>query len=251
MIPHTVSSLFRKAVTRRFLAVALLMLAVPLSATRVQAQATTSAARSPEATAGEKTTPEGQVSEKNEEEKENDAYRHSPMVEHLGAAVGMKPEMATTAFTLINLLILVVVVAYFLIKSLPKAFRNRNTAIQKNLVDARTATEEASSRLNSVEDRLSKLDAQIVAMREQSEKDSVRDEQRIKANLEDEKAKIMAAAEQEIHSATVTAQRNIQQYAAELAIEQAARKLVVTAETDRLLIESFAHRLGGDKGGQN
>jgi hypothetical protein len=36
------------------------------------------------------------------------------------------------------------------------------------------------------------------------------------------------------------ARREIQKYAAELAIEQAARKLVVTAETDRLLVESFA-----------
>jgi len=54
----------------------------------------------------------------------------------------------------------------------------------------------------------------------------------------------VAAAEAEIQSATIFARREIQKYAAELAIEQAARKLVVTAETDRLLVESFAHRLG-------
>ena len=49
------------------------------------------------------------------------------------------------------------------------------------------------------------------------------------------------------------AQRQIQQYAAELAIDQAARKLVITAETDRLLVQSFARRLTGDdsKGGKN
>jgi F-type H+-transporting ATPase subunit b len=50
-------------------------------------------------------------------------------------------------------------------KVLPKTFRNRSTAIQKHLVDARTATEEATARLSSVEDRLSKLDDQIAAMR--------------------------------------------------------------------------------------
>ena len=101
-------------------------------------------------------------------------------------------------------------------KSLPKAFRNRNTAIQKSLVDARTATEEATARLNSVEARLSKLDEQIAGMRAQAEADSARDEQRIKANIEEEKAKILAAAEQEIAAATTQAQRQIQQYAAEL-----------------------------------
>jgi F-type H+-transporting ATPase subunit b len=139
------------------------------------------------------------------------------------------------------------------VKFLPKTFRDRGTAIQKRLVDARTATEEANTRLNSVEERLSKLDGQIAAMRAQAEKDSVADEQRIKASVEEEKQKILTAAEQEITAATALAQRKIQQYAAELAIEQAARKLVVSAETDRLLVQGFARQLTGDdsKGWQN
>jgi F-type H+-transporting ATPase subunit b len=202
--------------------------------------------------AGEQTTPEAEVPEKNAQEKdEKEAYLHSPMVVKLGAMLGMGPQAAATAFTLFNFIVLAIAVGYFLLKTLPKTFRNRNTQIQKHLVDARTATEEATARLNSVEARLSKLDEQIAGMRTQSEADSARDEQRIKANIEEEKAKILASAEQEITAATTTAQRAIQQYAAELAIEHAARKLIVTAETDRLLVESFAHRLGGDQGGQN
>jgi F-type H+-transporting ATPase subunit b len=44
----------------------------------------------------------------------------------------------------------------------------------------------------------------------------------------------------------------LQQYAASLAVEQAARRLVITAETDRLLVQNFAQRLGeGGKGGEN
>jgi F-type H+-transporting ATPase subunit b len=114
-------------------------------------------------------------------------------------------------------------------------------------VDARTATEEASARLSSVEERLSKLDDQIAAMRAQAEKDSAFDEQRIKASIEEDKKKILAAAEQEIAAATALAHRQIQQYAAELTIDQAARKLVVTADTDRLLVQNFARRLMGDE----
>ena len=83
---------------------------------------------------------------------------------------------------------------------MPKWIRDRNTAIQKHLVDARTATEEASTRLNSVEERLSKLDGQIAGLRAQAEQDSARDEVRIKASVEDERKKILAAAEQEIAS---------------------------------------------------
>jgi len=107
--------------------------------------------------------------------------------------------------------------------------------------------------LNSVEARLGKLDEQIAAMRAQSEKDSVLDEQRIKASVEEEKKKILSAAEQDIAAAATQARRQIQQYAADLAIDQAAKKLVVTAETDRLLVREFARRLVGESGkeGQN
>ncbi|MGA7156650.1 MAG: ATP synthase F0 subunit B [Acidobacteriaceae bacterium] len=175
---------------------------------------------------------------------ETDKYRLSAPVVKFGAALGMKPETASNVFTIFNILVLILGVGYGLLKLLPKAFRKRNTAIQKHLVDARTATEEATTRLNSVEERLSRLDEQIAAMRSQAEADSERDEERIKASVEDEKNKILAAAESEIQSATTAARREIQKYAAELAIEQAARKLVVSTETDRLLVENFAHKLG-------
>ena len=203
---------------------------------------------------GRYSTPATQVPEKKKEvEDENEAYRHSAMVQSFGRMLGMDAEKAATTFTLLNFLVLAGLVGFFLVKTLPKTFRDRNTLIQKQLVDARAATEEASLRLNGVEDRLGKLDGQINAMRAQSEKDSAADEQRIKAALEDEKAKILAAAEQEIAAATVHAQRGIQKYAAELAIEQAARKLSISAETDRLLVQNFARRLGVDESpeGQN
>jgi F-type H+-transporting ATPase subunit b len=184
-------------------------------------------------------------------EDENEKYRHSPAVRTMGSWIGLNPDQAATAFTIFNLLVLFGGIGYLVAKNLPKAFRKRNTDIQKHLVDARTATEEATARLSSVEARLSKLDDQIAAMRTQAEADSARDEQRIKASVEEEKKKILAAAEAEIQAATALARREIQSYAADLAIDQAARKLVVTAETDRLLVESFAHRLMADIGSEN
>ena len=206
------------------------------------------------AAVGQSSTPASASPEANKGEKdENDAYLHSPSVKAIGAKLGMSTEQAATVFQVVNFAILAVLVGWFLLKTLPGVFRSRSTAIQKDLVDARSATEEASARLNSVEERLSKLDGQIVAMRAQAESDSAGEEVRIKAAVEDEKKKILASAEQEIAAATTHAQRQIQQYAAELAIEQAARKLVVSAETDRLLVQSFARRLTGDdsKEGQN
>ena len=225
---------------------ALLMLAMLFAPSRQAkavaaggAQASTPVAQSPETS--------------KQEANENDEFLHSPAVQKLGAMIGLNAEQAATAFTVVNFLVLAGLIGWFLAKTLPKTFRNRTTAIQKDLVDARTATEEASARLSLVEERLSKLDEQIAAMRAQAEKDSAHDEQRIMASVEEDKRKILAAAEQEIAAATSLAHRQIQQYAAELAIDQAARKLVVTAETDRMLVQSFARRLMGDdaKKGQN
>jgi F-type H+-transporting ATPase subunit b len=204
--------------------------------------------------AGVASTPEAQSPEKNQQEQdENDAYRKSPSVVKLGAKLGLNADQSATVFEITNFLLLAVAAGWGLVKILPKTIRERNTAIQKHLVDARTATEEARLRLSGVEERLSKLDGDIAAMRAHAEEDSAKEEQRIRASVEDEKNKILAAAEQEIVAATMHAQKQLQQHAAELAIEQAARKLVVSAETDRLLVQSFAQRLTGDesKKGQN
>lgn len=184
---------------------------------------------------------------------EEAAYRNSPVVKKLGAMMGMSTERAATVFNVFNFVVLAVLVGFFLLKTLPRTFRDRTSRIQRHLVDARTATEEASARMNSIEDRLASLDGQIEAMRAQSEKDAVVDEARIKAAIEEERAKILASADVEIAAATTQAQRQLQQFAAELAIEQAVRKLVISAETDRLLVQGFARRLAGDdaKGGEN
>ncbi len=175
---------------------------------------------------------------------ETDAYRKSAAVTKMGAMLGMSADTAANVFTIFNLVILFGALGYGLAKALPKAFKARSTAIQKNLVEARTATEEASARLNSVESRLAKLDEQIAAMRTHAEADAKREERRIKDSIDEEKLKIVAAAEAEIQAATTQARRSIQSYAAELAVEQAARKLVISADTDKMLVQGFAARLG-------
>lgn len=201
---------------------------------------------------GEDSTPASAVPEKREQEQnETDAYRHSPMVQKMGRAFGMNADQAATTFEVLNFVVLAAGLGYLAFKTLPKAFRDRNTAIQRHLVDARTATEEANARLNSVEARLGRLDAEIAGMRAHVEEETAREEQRLRASVEEETAKILAAADSEIQAATAAARRDLQRHAAELAIEHASKRLVVSAETDRLLIQGFAQQLVGERGGQN
>ena len=237
----------KRVLSRNLLSAVMLVaglgLAFHVTVRPVQAQ-TTETAGAPEAQAADQNKPE---------QDENDQYMKSPNVVALGAKLGLNPDQSKLAFELTNFLLLALGIAWVVAKMLPKVLRGRTETIQKNLVDARTATEEARTRLSSVEERLSKLDGEIAALRAQAEQDAGKEEVRIKAAVEDEKQKILASAEQEIAAATMHAQKLLQQHAAELAIEQAARKLVVSAETDRLLVQGFAQRLAGDesKKGQN
>ena len=243
--------LLRRSVLGGLMLALVLGIGLHLREARVLAQATTGVAQ----TTGSTSATGAQPPEKNnqQEQNENDKYLKSASVVWLAKKLGISTDLASTLSELGNFVLLALGVAWLVVKFLPKAIRDRNTTIQKSLVDARTATEEARERLSGVEERLGKLDGEIAAMRVLAEQDSAKAAQRIKATVEDEKVRILAAAEQEITVATSHAQKQLQQYAAGLAIEHAAHKLVVSAETDRLLVQGFAERLPGDgsKKGQN
>jgi F-type H+-transporting ATPase subunit b len=96
-----------------------------------------------------------------------------------------------------------------------------------------------------VEARLSRLDTEIEAIRVQAEKDSVEDEKRIAAALESERERIVASAEQEISAVQAAAQRELKKFAADLAIDQAMRKMQLSSETDRALVKDFSKGLSG------
>lgn len=182
-------------------------------------------------------------------ESEHDQMRHSGSVQMMARTLHLKPEQAAKLFEFLNFLILLVAIGWFLARALPKTFRNRTSGIEKNLVEARTATESANIRLAQVEERLARLDSEIAAIRTQSEDDAKHDEQRIRAAAEEDKQKVIAAAEQEIASATAQAQREIRRFAAEMVIEQATQRLQISADLDRQLIEEFAGKL--TPGGEN
>ena len=61
-------------------------------------------------------------------------------------------------FWALNAALLFVFVGYFLVTGLPKAFRSRRQQLDRQIVEARVATEKAEERLRAVEERLSRLD---------------------------------------------------------------------------------------------
>lgn len=180
-------------------------------------------------------------------------YLHSSSVRYLAKLMHVDTETASNIFLIFNAAIIWVAIIWFLVKTLPKAFRKRADTIQKGLVEARSATEEARERLSAVEARLAKLDSEIDAIRKQTEHDSADDEKRIKASMEEERKRIVESAEQEIEAFGTAAQRDLKRFAADLAVERALQRIHLGADADRILVQNFTADLASTQGngGQN
>ena len=176
---------------------------------------------------------------KREEPEDENVYRHTALVQKLANLFHLDVETTARLFEFINFAIVALAIIIPVARFLPRAFRKRTTTLSHNLEVARKTTADANARLSAVEAQLARLDEEIGKIRAQVEEESKQDEARIKATIEEESARIVAAAEQEIHAAAAHARRGLRHFAADLAIEQAARQLALTPETDRALIAEF------------
>jgi F-type H+-transporting ATPase subunit b len=112
--------------------------------------------------------------------------------------------------------------------------------------DARRASAEANARLRAIEDRLAKLDVEVAAIRAAAEADFAAEEQRIQHAAEVDARRVIEGAESEIATAAKSARRELKIYAAELAVDLAAKQIKVDAATDAALLRSFVSELGKD-----
>lgn len=193
----------------------------------------------------------GQV--KKEEAEENNVYRHTKLVGKLANVFHLDIETMARIFEWINTAFILLVILIPIAKFLPKLIRKRKQTLAHELETARRTTADANTRLSAVEAQMARLDEEIAKIRAQVEEESKQDEVRIKATLQEESARIFSAAEQEIAAAASHAQRGLRHFAADLAIEHAAKQLVLTPETDRALIDEFVAQAtsGTAKGGRN
>ncbi len=190
---------------------------------------------------------------KSEEEQEQ-GFLHSSVVQSLARVLHLSLDTTIELLLGINFAIIFFAILIPLTKLMPKIVRKRSQTLRHDLETAREATAEAQARLSAVEAKLAGLGVEIEKYRAQVEQESLEDKQRIKAALGEESARIVAAAEQEIEVAVAQARRGLRHFAADLAIDQAAKQLALSPETDRALIAEFIAGAAADasgKGGSN
>ena len=200
---------------------------VPVRAA-AQAQAPTANA-SPATAASPSTSPA--PAEKSSDSDQEEHFLHSGVVQSMARMLHLSLDTTVDILVGINFAIIFFAIAIPLGRMMPKIVRKRSQTLKHDLGTARDATADAQARLSAVEAKLAGLDEEMRKFRAQVEQDGLEDEKRIKASIGEESTRIVAAAEQEIEVAANQARRELRHFAADLAIDRAAKQISLSAES--------------------
>ena len=114
---------------------------------------------------------------------------------------------------------------YLAAKLLPPVLASRAQAISKDIAESLAIRNDAETRAAQVERRLAGLEAEIAALRAESQRESQAETERLAAHTAAEIAKIQAQSEREIGDAAKAARTELKRYAARLAVDLAERKI--------------------------
>jgi len=156
-------------------------------------------------------------------------------------------EWLPTIAKLVNLLLFVGLMFYFLRRPIRDAFRVRQQAIRDELMRAKEERAAAVARLEEVEGRLARLDAEVEAIRAQAQKEAAEERSRIERATEEEMRKIREQARREIESAAKAARADLRTFAAEQSVKLAEEMIRrdIRPEDDVHLAREYVEELGG------
>ena len=139
----------------------------------------------------------------------------------------------------LNLAIFLVVGIYILRRPISEALATRREAIKRELVQAQQQRAQAEAKVAEADSLLSRLDADVRAVREQAVQEAESERQRLAAATQRELEKLKQQAEREIETADKVARKALRQFFAKRSVDY-ARETVRTKmrpEDDRHLIE--------------
>jgi F0F1-type ATP synthase membrane subunit b/b' len=156
-----------------------------------------------------------------------------------------KPGLEVWKF--LNLFIFVFGLIYFLRRPLSEGLRARRESIRRELMRAQEERNAALAKLEEVEARLARLDAEVAGVREQSQREAAEERERIKRATELETQKLSEQARREIESAGKAARQELRQYTAEQSVHLAEELIrrEMRPEDDARLVSLQVEELGG------
>jgi F0F1-type ATP synthase membrane subunit b/b' len=139
----------------------------------------------------------------------------------------------------LNLAIFSAGAIYVLRRPISQALASRRDAIKQELVQAQRQKAEAQAKLSEADSLLSRLEADVRAVREQSLQEAESERQRLAAATAREIEKLKQQAEREVETAAKAARKQLRQFFAKRSVD-VARETVrsrMRPEHDRHLIE--------------
>lgn len=165
-----------------------------------------------------------------------------------GGAGGEVFSLATIA-RIFNILLFVAIAVFLLTRKLKLGdkLKERRDGIRRELMRAQEERNAALAKLEEVEARLAKLDAEVEAVRAQAQREAAEERARIERQTEEDLRKLREQAQREIESASKTARAELRAYAAEQSVRLAEEMIrrEMRQEDDARLVREYMGELGG------
>ena len=180
---------------------------------------------------------------------EKDAHE----VAHPSEAHGGEGEAPKTYFgipgwilKLVNMILFIGVLVYFLGGPVKKAFAERSDAIRRASEEARDRRAKADLMANDIQARLSAIEQEVHAIHERAQAEGERQKKELMTAAEAEAQKILAAARTEVDNRLKHARAELTAYAGELASERAEAILrdKITEQDQKKLFQDSLREVG-------
>ncbi|MER3427632.1 MAG: hypothetical protein C4334_05970 [Pyrinomonas sp.] len=152
------------------------------------------------------------------------------------------------AWRVLNLLIFVAALYYFLRRPVGEVLRTRREAIKRELEQAKRERDAALTKLQEVDARLARLDQEVAEVRAQAEREAAEERERIARATEEEIKRLREQAAREIESAAKAARASLREFAAEQSVRLAEEMIKgdLRPEDDARLVRKYVEEIGGN-----
>ncbi len=145
----------------------------------------------------------------------------------------------------VNLAIFLTVLYLLVRKPARKFFAERLATVRATLDRAAKEKAEAEAKINELNTRLSKLDAEVAEIRAQAEREAIAERERLKAEAQADADKLRATAKREIEGAKQAALVQLREFTADKAVELAEQLIrrELTPQDDAKLLQRVGEEL--------
>jgi F-type H+-transporting ATPase subunit b len=150
---------------------------------------------------------------------------------------------------LVNLLVFLGILYYFLRRPLHEFFAQRLASVRQMLERAAKEKEIATMKMAELDARLNRLDAELAGIKEQASREAAAERERMKAETERDIEKIRLTTNRELEAAKQVALADLREYAAIKSVELAEQiiRRELTPEDDARLLRRVSEEMDSVK----